>query len=221
VRKNEELRYYIGIMLFFSVLAMIGLIDFKVWPTVASLEAQFREAFFQISSVMTTTGFSTSDYMNWQPFAWIIIVLVMLIGGSEGSTSGGIKVARIVIVLKYCYYEFKRIMHPNAVIPVMYNRSALKNDVVTRVLAFAVLYICLIFIGSLILCFSGMDITESIGAMISCQSCVGPGFGLIGPSGSFLSLPTFSKWFLSFVMLIGRLELFTVLLLFTPVFWRK
>ncbi len=221
VRRNEELRYYIGIMLLFAILAMLGLIDFNMSQTFKSVELEFREALFQISSIMTTTGYSTVDYMIWKPFTWIVIIMAMLIGGSAGSTTGGIKVVRIVIVLKYCYYEFKRIIHPNAVIPVMYNRTALKNDVVTRVLAFTMLYIGIAFFGSLILCISGMDIIESIGAMVSCQGCVGPGFGLTGPAGTFLQIPTFSKWFLSFVMLIGRLELFTVLLLFTPVFWRK
>jgi trk system potassium uptake protein TrkH len=221
VRENEELRYYLLILVTFSLIIFFSLIDITEFITLRTTEENIRTAVFQISSIMTTTGFSTVDYMFWKPLTWVVIIMIMLIGGSAGSTSGGIKVVRIVIVFKYCYYEFKRMVHPNAVIPVMYNRSALKNDVVTRTLAFVLLYILLVFFGVFVLCVSGMGIMESIGGMITCLSTVGHGFGMVSPSGTFAEIPEFSKWFLSFVMLIGRLELFTVLILFTPVFWRK
>ncbi|MFA6582265.1 MAG: potassium transporter TrkG, partial [Paludibacter sp.] len=152
---------------------------------------------------------------------WIILLIVMLTGASAGSTSGAIKMVRIVIVCKYCYYEFKRIIHPNAVIPVRYSGHFVQEDVITRILAFVLLYLMVVAFGILVLSMSGMGFLESIGGLITCLGGVGPGLGLVGPTGNFSHIPEFSKWFLSAIMLIGRLELFTVLLLFTPAFWKN
>jgi len=124
-------------------------------------------------------------------------------------------------MIKYSYYEFKRIIHPNAVVPLRYNKIMVKESTITRVLAFCLLYMLLVAIGAVVLAFSGMGFVESLSGMITCLSDVGPGLGEIGPANNFANKPLFSKWFLSIVMLIGRLELFTVLLLFTPVFWKK
>lgn len=221
VRYNEEMRWFLKTVFFFSFVVMLSLIDFSKIIDFKTLEKAFRDALFQVSSCMTTTGFVTADYMQWRPMTWIIILIVMLTGASAGSTSGGIKMVRIVIVFKYCYYEFKRMIHPNAVIPITYSREVLKHDVVTRALAFTLLYLFVVAFGFVFLSATGMGFLESIGSMITCQGGVGPGMGLTGPAFSFSEIPTVSKWFLSFVMLLGRLELFTVLLLFTPVFWRK
>ena len=170
---------------------------------------------------MTTTGFATADYMNWKTFTWVLLLIAMIIGASAGSTSGAIKMVRIVIVFKYCYYEIQKLIHPNAVMPVKYNGLIVKADVITRVLAFVLLYLFTVAVGILILSMSGMDFQESIGGLITCLGGVGPGLGQVGPAGNFAAIPEFSKWFLSFIMLLGRLELFTVLVLFTPSFWRK
>ena len=218
--ENEELRYYILIMVVASLSIMVSLIDFSKAINLAVIEKAWRDSFFTISSLMTTTGFSTVDYMTWEPFTWVIIAIVMLVGASAGSTAGGMKVVRIVIATKSFYYEFKRMIHPSAVIPVRYNKLVLHENTITRVLTFLVLYLFVTLIGILILMISGMGVGESIGGMVSCISCVGPGFNTIGPAGNYANIPEFSKWFLSFVMLVGRLELYTVLMILTPAFWR-
>ncbi len=145
----------------------------------------------------------------------------MLVGSSAGSTAGGMKVVRVLLVFKHSYYEFKRLIHPNAVLPVKYNGHVLPETIIARVLSFTILYFILIVLGSTFLSFHGLGFIESFSGMITCISDVGPGLGSIGPANNFAHLPDVSKWFLSVVMLVGRLEIFTVLLIFTPVFWKR
>ncbi len=221
VFKNEELKYYFLILLVFTILTTISNIDFTVLPTWSSFEKTCRESLFVVSSIMTTTGYTTYDYMQWLPFTWIMLLILMISGASAGSTSGGIKVVRVVIVAKFCYYEFKRMIHPNAVLPVRYNGHVVREDIISRVLSFVLLYCILIMLGIVVLSFNGLGFMESVSGMITCLSNVGPGLGDFGPAGSFRDIPAFTKWFLSFVMLVGRLELFTVLLILTPAFWKK
>lgn len=218
---NEEMQWFLKTIFVFSILVMFTLIDWNNINNLQLLEKSFRDALFQVTSCATTTGFVTADYMQWKPITWILILIVMLMGASAGSTSGAIKMVRIVIVFKYCYYEFQRMIHPNAIIPITYSREVVKHDIVARVLAFTLLYLFIIAFGFVFLSATGMGFMESIGAMITCQGGVGPGLGLVGPAFSFSEIPTISKWFLTLIMLIGRLELFTVLLIFTPVFWKK
>lgn len=218
---NEELKAYLIFLFSVAVIIFISLIDFSAIPTFNALEKSFRDSLFTVASIMTTTGFVTVDYMSWKTFTWMILIILMITGASAGSTTGGIKMVRIVIVAKYCYYEFKQIIHPNAVLPVRYNGHVVKEDVITKILAFVILYLTTIAIGVLVLAASGMEFQESISALISSLSCMGPALGSVGPMGNYANIPEFSKWFLSFIMLVGRLELFTVLLLFTPTFWRK
>lgn len=220
VKDNEELKWFLALTLIATVLITFSLIDFNAL-SFSSIEKAFRDSLFQVSSLITTTGFGTVDYMQWKPFVWVLLLILMLTGASAGSTSGAIKMVRIVIVFKYCYYEFKRIIHPKAVIPISYSKEVLRNDVVSKILAFVLLYIFIVGIGSTVLSATGMGFLESIGGMVTCMGGVGPGLGTIGPAGNFFAIPDISKWFLAFVMLLGRLELFTVLLLFTPVFWKK
>lgn len=218
---NEELRAYLLILAGFVVVVAISLYDFSSAFSFASLERVWRDAFFNVSSVMTTTGFATADYVSWKPFTWVILLVAMITGASAGSTSGAVKMVRIVIVVKYCYYEFRKLIHPNAVVPVKYNGKIVQADVITKVLAFVLLYLFTIAFGVFVLTLSGMPLVDSIGGLISCLGGVGPGLGLVGPMGNYAAIPEFSKWFLSFIMLLGRLELFTVLVLFTPAFWKK
>jgi trk system potassium uptake protein TrkH len=221
IKENEELKYYLILLFSVTILIVFSLIDFDNTLTFAKLEKAWRDAFFTVSSLMTTTGFGTADYVQWQPYTWVLLLIVMLTGASAGSTSGAIKMVRIVIVFKYCYYEFKRIIHPNAVLPVRYSGHIVREDVITRVLAFVLLYLITVAFGILVLNISGLGFIESIGGLIGCLGGVGPGMGALGPMGNYADIPEFSKWFLSFIMLVGRLELFTVLLLFTPAFWKK
>lgn len=221
IRQNEELRYFLIVLFSFAIIVCISLIDFSKVQTFETLETAWRNSLFTVASLMTTTGFGTVDYMLWKPFTWIILLIVMLTGASAGSTSGAMKMVRVVIVFKYCYYEFKRIIHPNAVIPVRYSGNLVKEDVITRVLAFVLLYLIVVMFGILILSLSGMGFIESVGGLITCLGGVGPGLGLVGPMGNYAYISDISKWFLTFIMLLGRLELFTVLLLFTPAYWKK
>ncbi|OIP82165.1 MAG: potassium transporter [Porphyromonadaceae bacterium CG2_30_38_12] len=221
IRENEELRYYLRVLFFFAIIVAFSLIDFSKTISWSHVERAWRDAFFTVSSLMTTTGFCTADYMLWKPMTWIILLVLMFTGASAGSTSGGIKMIRVVISGKACYYEFKRLIHPKAVIPVRYNGHLVQDDVLTRVLAFTLLYLVVAGFGMLVLAISGMGFLESVGGMITCLGGIGPGLGLVGPAGNFAAIPEFSKWFLSLMMLAGRLELFTVFLLFTPAFWKK
>ena len=219
--ENEELKYYLMILFISIMVVFLSQINFSIPQTFTTLEKTFRDSFFNVTSLMTTTGFGTVDYMQWKTFTWFILLMVMITGASAGSTSGGIKMVRIVIVAKYCYYEFKQIIHPNAILPVRYNGHLVKEDIITKILAFVLLYLTTVSLGILVLAASGMGFQESIGGLISCLGGVGPGLGIVGPAGNYADIPEFSKWFLSFIMLVGRLELFTVLLLFTPTFWKK
>ena len=221
IKENEELRYYLIALFSFALIITISLIDFSKIQSFATLEQAWRDALFTVSSLMTTTGFCTADYMNWKPLTCVILLMVMLTGASAGSTSGGIKMIRVVISAKACYHEFKRLIHPNAVIPVRYNGHLVREDILTRVLAFTLLYLVVAGFGILVLAISGMGFLESVGGMITCLGGVGPGLGLVGPAGNFHDIPEFSKWFLSLMMLAGRLELYTVFLLFTPAFWKR
>lgn len=221
IKENEELRFFIFMILTFTFLIGLVSFDFMHLTDGAAYERTFRNSLFTVVSVVTTTGFSTVDLMNYVPFVWMLVLILMVTGSSAGSTAGGIKLIRIHIAMKFVYFEIKKIIHPNAIFPIKYNNQIIKSDIITRVLAFILLYVFLIVTGSVILAFSGMGFLESIGSMITCMGNVGEGFGKYGPSAGFSGLSIFAKWFLSAVMLIGRLELFTVFVLFTPIFWRK
>lgn len=221
IRVNEEFRFYLFITLISTLLILISILPENDVLSLSSIEQAFRDSLFTVSSLITTTGYVTTDYDLWKPVTWIILLITMMMGASAGSTAGGIKTVRIVIIAKYCYYEFKRIIHPNAIIPVRYNGHLMKEDVTTRVLAFVLLYFMIVALGSIVLSFNGMGFKEALSGMITSLSDVGPGLGEIGPTKNFYYLSDFAKWFLAIIMLVGRLELFTVLLILTPAFWKK
>lgn len=186
-----------------------------------TFEKSFRDALFQVVSLMTTTGYATADYLMWVPFLSVVAFVVMFFGGSAGSTGGGIKIVRIVLLLKNSALEFKRLIHPNAVIPVRLNHHAVDRSVIMNVLAFVVFYMITFIVGTVIMSVLGLDLNTSMGAVIACLGNIGPGIGDVGPSSNFAFIPDAGKWFLSFFMLIGRLELFTVLILFSRAFWKN
>lgn len=216
---DEEMRTFIIIILLATLsimVAQLGVLNFSLNDIVDNI----RGNLFTVVALISTTGFYSVDYSGWLAVSYILLLLTF-IGGSAGSTSGGVKVIRVLLVFKYCYYEFKRMIHPHAVFPVLYNGHAVKEDIITRMLAFILLYVILSLLGSAVLCFSGLGFEESISSMVSCLGNVGPGLGHLGPLDNYYSIPDFSKWFMSFAMLVGRLEFFTVLLIFTPAFWRR
>ncbi len=214
--KNEEFRYYFGFTVVFTVIISITL--FVTEQT--SAEKAFRDAFFQVTSLMTTTGFATADYLKWVPFLGVIAFVIMFFGGSAGSTAGGIKIMRIIVLLKNSAAEFKRLVHPNAIIPVRFNNHNIRPAVVNNILAFIVIYILTFVIGTVTMAALGYDLDTAMGAVIATLGNIGPGIGKVGPANNFAFFSDAAKWFLSFLMLVGRLEIFTVLLLFSPSFWR-
>lgn len=218
VFKNEELRWYLIVI----VAVTITLTIYLVYHNHASDHPfSFRLALFQVVSIISTTGYATADYMAWGPFCWIILLLLMVVCGCAGSTSGGMKMIRLVVLTKNAVNEFKKQLHPRAIIPVRINGAVLTNDVVQRAMSFVFLYILIIVCSWLFLTATGMDFDESLGAAITALSNAGPGLGESGPSGNFAHLPAISKWYMAFLMMVGRLELFTVLTLFTPGFWKQ
>ncbi|MFO7655510.1 MAG: potassium transporter TrkG [Bacteroidales bacterium] len=215
--KDEEFRKYTFFILFFSLVITVILVVSNDQP----LEKSFRDALFQVVSIITTTGFVTSDYLKWLPIGSVILFALMFFGGSTGSTGGGMKIARIVLLLKNSSLELKRLIHPNAVIPVRLNNQAISPQTMTNVLAFASFYVLIVMASVIIVSFMGYDLDTSFGAVVTSIGNIGPGIGEVGPMFNFSHFPAIGKWFLSFLMLIGRLELFTVLILFSRHFWKN
>jgi len=217
VIKNEEFKTYIGIIVLFTLL-ISGTLYFG---NNQGLEESFRHTIFQVVTIITTTGFSTANYALWSPFAYMLILFLMFTGGSAGSTAGGVKIVRHLIIFKNGYIEFKRLLHPRAVIPVRINDKSVEQSIVYNVLAFFFIYLFIFIMGALVIAMFGHDILTAAGASIACLGNIGPGIGRVDPSNNFAFFSEGAQIFLSFLMLLGRLELFTVLILLTPAFWKK
>ncbi len=217
VIKDEEFKYYILFILVFTTVIFGGLLI----STHYEVEQAFRDALFQVVSIITTTGFATADYLTWKPVLYLLIFSLFFFGGSAGSTGGGIKIMRIVLLLKNSYYELKRMVHPHAVIPVKFNNNSVEAKIITNVLAFFMFYFAIFATSTVIFSLIEPDMESAMGAVATSLGNIGPGLGNVGPSETFLHIKPVGKWFLSFLMLLGRLELFTVLVLFSPSFWRE
>ena len=217
VFRNEEFQYYIGFIVFFTLL-----IAFFLWHFEGlGIELSIRDSLFQVVSIMTTTGFVTADYLKWAPFIPVIIFVLMFFGGSAGSTGGSIKIIRIVLLLKNSMLELKRIIHPNAIIPVRINNKSVSPEIISNVMAFVVIYMLITIISTIVIASLGYDLETSLGAVASSLGNIGPGLGRVGPVENYAHFPAFGKWFLSFLMMLGRLEFFTVLIILSPAFWKK
>lgn len=214
---NEEFRFYAFLILFFTIAISLGL----YFSSERGAEQSFRNALFQVVSIVTTTGYATTDYILWVPGLAILIFVCMFIGGSAGSTGGGIKVVRILILVKNSFMELKRLIHRNAVIPVRFNKNSVPNEIITNVLAFTAFYAIMVILSTVVMSIMGNDLETSIGGVAATLGNIGPGIGGVGPMSNYAGIHDFGKWFLSFLMLVGRLELFTVLILFAPAFWKK
>lgn len=216
--RKEELRWFY----LYILAACVVLCAWMFYNNYESgVEETIRHAAFQVVSFATCTGYSTADHIVWGPFFGVLALVLMLTGGCTASTSGGIKVGRIVILVKNLLNEFKKQIHPHAILTVKINGKSLPNDVVNRVLAFIFAYLSLIVLSSLVLTFDGSTLEEAIGASVSSISNVGSGLGSFGPGSTYAELSVFSKWYLAFLMMVGRLEIFTVLAIFLPSFWKQ
>ena len=214
---NEEFRYYVSLVLLVTLITTVGI----YLSTDESWELAFRHAAFQVISIMSTTGYITADYTAWVPLLTVVFVILMFVGASAGSTAGGVKIVRHVILIKNSILELKRQLHPAAIIPVRYNNKAVTQDIAFNVLAFFIIYVTIFALGTIAMASTGIDFMTAVGATATSLGNIGPGIGTVGPVDNFAHLPMVGKWILSFLMLLGRLELFTVIILFTPYFWNK
>ncbi|MDH4396219.1 MAG: potassium transporter TrkG [Limnobacter sp.] len=213
-----ETRWSLMVMLGASVLVAAYLLAYGQYATFAE---SFRHALFNTVSVATTSGFANTDYARWPLFAPLLMLSLCMFATAAGSTGGGIKMMRFVILLKQASRELSRTLHPRAVNPVMVSNTPIENQVIFGVLAFMLMYGFSIIVLTMLLIFSGLDPVSSLTGVIASINCTGPGLGVVGPASNYSVLTDFQTWVMTFAMLLGRLELFPILLLFTPTFWRK
>lgn len=214
--RSEELKWYL-IIIGASTLAITVNI-FHLYP---SLIDAFRYAVFQVASIITTTGYVTVDYGQWPLFSQGILVLLMFIGACAGSTGGGIKVSRIVIYVKNAFSEMRKMLHPHSVVSINFEGKHLEKSVINNIHAYLILYSIIFCTSFLIIALQNIDFTSAFSSVATCINNVGPGLGIVGPTGNFSSLSWISKIVLSFDMLVGRLEIFPMLMLLSPSLWKK
>ena len=215
--KDEEFRTYAFILLGFT-----GLLTLVLYKDMEfSLFNSFRYAIFQITSIMTATGFASTDFNQWKDSAKILVFAVMFIGGCAGSTGGGPKVVRFLLVLKYARRELFKVIHPRLVRPIRFNNKAVPDEVLQSILSFIVIYILVFIFSAMLLTLLGVDMISSATASIATLGNIGPGFNVVGPMANFASLPPLGKIILINNMWVGRLEVYTVLVLFTSDFWHS
>nr|MCR4578809.1 TrkH family potassium uptake protein [Treponema sp.] len=216
ITTNSELKAYIGI-----IIVIILAVTISIRSVYGSFGTCLRYASFQVVSLMSTTGFSTADFLQWPSSAQFWLFLTYFIGGCSGSTAGGIKVVRWVVLHKQIQNETQRMLHPHGVFTVRLNGRVGRKDIVFNVAAFMTVYFALVAITTWVGCLGQLDVWSAFTGALSMVGNIGPGFGSLGPASNFGFLPNFVKYFYSFAMLAGRLELYTMLLMFMPVFWKK
>ncbi|HEN20935.1 MAG TPA: TrkH family potassium uptake protein [Desulfobacteraceae bacterium] len=216
-RKDPECRVFLIITGIFIVITA-----FNIFGSVyTSLAASFRYAAFQISSIITTTGFVTADYDNWPALSQLILLICMFIGAMAGSTGGGIKTMRIMLLVKHTYNEILRIIYPHAVTSVKLGGKPVSENVLSSIWGFFMLYIGLFITATLIMAATGLDTVSAIASVAASIGNIGPGLGSVGPVKNYLAIPVTGKWTLMLCMLIGRLEIYTLIVFFVPEYWRK
>ncbi len=216
VWKSEELRWYLLI-----ILGAIVLISVDIYPRVGHIHDTVRTAAFQVSSIMTTTGYATADFNLWPEFSRCILVLLMFIGACAGSTAGGIKISRLILLFRMARRDIHRLLHPRSVQALRLEHKNVDGETIRGAITFFILYIVLLLVSILLVSLNGYDFTSNTTAVITCLNNVGPGLGMVGPMGSFASYSWFSKLVLSLDMLFGRLEIFPMILLLSPSTWRR
>ncbi len=215
--KDAECRFFLIAVLILSVV-----VSWSIWgPVYPNMGQAIRYGSFQVVSIVTTTGYATADYAQWPAMSQLILLLCMFLGASAGSTGGGMKCLRIMLCFKYCYNELFAMVHPRAVTTIKIGGYAVPHDVMRSVLGFLALYMGLFSIAIVLLAGVGVDMVTALGAVAACIGNIGPGFGLVGPVGNYATIHEIGKWLLIWCMLLGRLEIYTVLILLMPTFWQK
>lgn len=215
--RDSEWRLYLAIFALASVLAAIHLVS---GGNYASLSEALRYSAFQVASILTTTGFATTDYLLWPHFSQAILFILMFIGGCSGSTGGGVKVGRIFTLFKMALAEMKYLLNPRGMHGIFVNKQYMKKTIVYDIAAMVYLYIFTAVVSTLVVAWGGFDILTSLSATLATLGNIGPGFNLVGPAVNYAFFPDWLKYWFFFVMLIGRLEVYTVLIIFTKSFWR-
>lgn len=215
--KDTECRFFLSLIILLTLL-----MTFDIYGSVYdSLKDAVRYASFQVVSIITTTGYVTSDYEKFPGFSQVLLFISMFIGACAGSTGGGMKCARIIVCFKYCYREVFKIIHPRSISQVKINGIVVSDEILKSIIGFLCLYIFLFLIASIMLAAMGTDMKTSFGAVAACIGNIGPGFGDVGPTKNFALIPMAGKWVLSWCMLLGRLEIYTIIIIFVPEFWKK
>lgn len=215
--KSAEFRFF---MLLFICMTGILTLQLTLGVYQTPWEA-LRYAAFQVSSILTTTGFTTADYEQWPTLSCAILFVLMFVGGCAGSTGGAMKCMRIMILMKAGYRELVRLIHPHAVIPLKQDGRTLQQDIVEAVWGFFVLYLGIFVMASFVMTTLELDLVSAFASVAACIGNIGPGLGSVGPADNYAHVPTLGKWLLSFLMIVGRLEIYTLILLLIPEFWRK
>lgn len=214
--EDSEFKFYITTVVLSSFFIFMFLM---VNGSYTSGQDAALDSSFQVASILTTTGYATADYEQWPAAAQMIILMLMFMGGSSSSTSGGIKIVRILIILKLIRRGISTRLHPNVIETIKLNGKQMPVDTVSAIANHFFLYLLLIFVGAFIISFENADMTTCFTSVITCLGNIGPGFGTVGPSENFSALSGFSKWLLSFYMIAGRLEFYTMFVLLMPKFW--
>ncbi len=215
--RNYECRFY----LLFLAIATAVTCAYLFTHGESGIERTVREALFQVTSIGTTTGFATADFAKWPHGPQFILVMLMLLGGCAGSTGGGIKQMRVYIVLRFVVREITRMIHPNAVVPVRTGREAVQREIVANILGFFILYMFTFGVGVLLISLFGYDLPTSVGGVAATMGGVGPGLGVVGPMSNYGHFPPAAKWIFSTLMIMGRLEIYTLVIIVYPSFWRR
>ena len=214
---DKEFKFYLGII---SVITVIVLGIVYLSETI-SPELALRHSLFQVVSIVTTTGYITADYELWLPVGQLLIVALMFVGACASSTGGSMKVIRVVILFKHAVYEIRKLVHPTAVYPVKLGDRIISDDIIKNVLGFFLFYMAIFVAVSIIMAGLGLDIVSAVSVTASALGNIGPALGSLGPTDNYSHLPAAAKLLLNFCMLLGRLELFTVIVLFSRTFWKR
>ncbi|MCD6292600.1 MAG: TrkH family potassium uptake protein [Deltaproteobacteria bacterium] len=216
--RNTELKAY---LLIFALATLLIACKLHFAAVYSSFADALRYAAFQVASILTTTGYATADYEKWPYMAQAVLFLLMFVGGCSGSTGGGIKVIRIVALFKQAMNEMKYLIHPKAIFPLRLSGQVVRKNIVYAISGFFFLYISILLLVTFVVTLAGVDLLSALTTALATVGNIGPGFGIVGPTHNYAHFPDMVKWVLSFAMLAGRLELYTVLVLFTPMFWKR